>query len=169
MIFSKMLAASVAAFVTPIPAPAAPAAPALTGAQRAVLIEATSRYHDVRTALAAGYLRTDMCVPGMGYHYAHPGYSADQAIDPVLPEVLLYDRKGRLLGIEYFKADADGSLTTDPDRPTLFGNRFDGPMTGHEVPHGHPPMPVHYDLHVWLYQLNPAGELATTNPQVTCP
>lgn len=151
-------------------APAAPTkAATLTKAQRTVLTEATRRYRDVTTALAAGYLATDMCVPGMGYHYVHPGLSAGIIIDPVQPEVLLYDRDQKLLGIEYFKADADGDLTTDPDRPTLFGNPFDGPMAGHEVPAGAPPMPVHYDLHVWLYQHNPSGELAVTNPKVTCP
>ncbi|HWS35001.1 MAG TPA: hypothetical protein VN408_19965 [Actinoplanes sp.] len=150
--------------------PAAPAPTAtLTPSQRQVLIEATRQFRDVRTALAAGYVATDMCSPGMGYHYLHPALAADTIIDPVLPEVLLFDRRKRLLGIEYFKADADQKPTTDADRPTLFGNRFDGPMTGHEVPHGHPAMPVHYDLHVWLYQPNPSGELATTNPKVTCP
>ncbi|SDS95457.1 hypothetical protein [Actinoplanes derwentensis] len=167
MIFSNVWAATLVMALSP--APAAPPAPALTAAQRTVLTEATRQFRDVTKALAAGYLKTDACVPGMGYHYAHPAYSADTNIDPARPEVLLYDRHARLLGLEYFKADTDGDLKTDPDRPTLFGNRFDGPMTGHEVPHGHPPMPVHYDLHVWLYQTNPAGGLATTNPKVTCP
>ncbi|WP_430782368.1 hypothetical protein [Actinoplanes sp. G11-F43] len=149
--------------------PASAAPPALTSAQRTVLIEATRQYRDVKAALDAGYLATDLCVPGMGYHYVHPALSAGIIIDPVLPEVLLYDRSQKLLGIEYFKADADGDLGTDTDRPTLFGHRFDGPMHGHEVPAGAPMMPVHYDLHVWLYTKNPAGELATTNPKVTCP
>jgi len=30
-------------------------------------------------------------------------------------------------------------------------------------------MPVHYDLHVWLYQSNPSGELTSDNPKATCP
>ena len=103
-------------------------------------------YRDADRALAAGYLATDVCTPGMGWHYAHPGLSADPAIDAVSPEVLLYvpgdGGKARLVGIEYFKADIDGDLSTDTDRPTLFGNRFDGPMTGHPMPAGAPPMPV---------------------------
>ncbi|MFC6566649.1 hypothetical protein [Actinoplanes utahensis] len=162
--------AAVAAVAAP-PAPAhATGAPAtLTAAQRTVLIEATKRFQDVTLAEAAGYLPTEDCVPGMGRHYVHPGLAADPAVDPTRPEVLLYDRRRELLGIEFFKADTDGSLTTDSDRPTLFGNRFDGPMTGHPVPHGAPPMPVHYDLHVWLYRSNPDGVLATVNPRVTCP
>jgi hypothetical protein len=37
-------------------------------------------------------------------------------------------------------------------------------MPGHE-----PGMPVHYDLHAWVYLDNPLGELAVWNPNVTCP
>jgi hypothetical protein len=36
-------------------------------------------------------------------------------------------------------------------------------MLGHE-----PGMPVHYDLHVWLYQANPDGVFASWNPSVSC-
>ena len=145
----------------------------LTKAQREVLREATQQFQDVRRALAAGYLPTEACTPGMGFHYAHPGRSGDRDIDPVRPEVLLYvpgrDGRPRLAGLEFFRADADGSLRTDQDRPTLFGNGFDGPMAGHPMPPGAPPMPVHYDLHVWLYMPNPDGVLATENPDVRCP
>jgi hypothetical protein len=34
---------------------------------------------------------------------------------------------------QYFRADADGRLDTDADRPSLFGRGFDGPMEGHTV------------------------------------
>ena len=61
--------------------------------------------------------------------------------------------------IEYVKNDADGDLGTDDDRPSLFGEPFDGPMEGHE-----PGQPVHYDLHAWMWRHNPAGELAQFNP-----
>jgi hypothetical protein len=30
-------------------------------------------------------------------------------------------------------------------------------------------MPIHYDLHVWLWQHNPSGLFAPWNPDVTCP
>jgi hypothetical protein len=36
-------------------------------------------------------------------------------------------------------------------------------MLGHD-----PMMPVHYDLHVWLYDSNPAGVFAPWNPSVDC-
>ena len=75
-------------------------------------------------------------------------------------------RVGRLGGreLEYFTVDADQDLATDDDRPTLFGVPFDGPMLGHT-----PEMPIHYDLHVWLYRHNPAGTFAMWNPRVRCP
>ena len=145
----------------------------LTHAQRKVILEATAAYRDPAAAIAAGYIATDVCVElpgvgGMGYHYVHPQLVADTNIDPTLPEVLVYapDRRGRprLAAIEYLRADADGDLATDGDRPTLFAEPFEGPMEGHE-----PGMPVHYDLHAWVWKHNPAGELAAWNPAVDCP
>jgi hypothetical protein len=41
---------------------------------------------------------------------------------------------------------------------------FDGPMPGHA-----PDMPVHYDLHAWMYEANPDGLFKMWNPSVTCP
>nr|WP_296068030.1 hypothetical protein [uncultured Actinoplanes sp.] len=146
--------------------------PRLTGAQRAVLLEATRRFRDVKKAIEAGYLPTKDCVPGMGFHYGKPALAEDTTIDPTLPEMLVYTPAAggtvRLAALEYFRADADQNLKTDGDRPTLFGRPFDGPMAGHPVPPGRPPMPVHYDLHVWLYQNNRNGELAPANPDVDC-
>ena len=59
--------------------------------------------------------------------------------------------------------DADQDLTTDADRPSLFGRGFDGPMPGHD-----PTMPVHYDLHAWIYTPNPDGMFTPFNPLVSC-
>lgn len=141
-------------------------------AQRRVIRQATERFRDVGAAIAAGYLATDHCVElpgvgGMGFHYVHPGFASDMNIDPTLPEILVYapTRQGelRLVAVEYLKADADGDPDTDEDRPTLFGEPFEGPMEGHE-----PGMPVHYDLHAWVWKHNPAGELSAWNPDVTC-
>lgn len=144
----------------------------LTGPQRTVIRQATQRFRDIDTALAAGYLPTDECVElpgtgGMGYHYVHPELMETPGIDPTLPEVLVYapTRRGRdLVAVEYLTVDDDQDLSTDADRPTLFGHGFDGPMPGHE-----PGMPIHYDLHAWAYLDNPSGELAPWNPRVTCP
>ena len=133
---------------------------------------ASARYHSIEQAEAAGYIRMSPCEAspdgGMGYHYGKPALLADPAIDAGQPELLLYAPKdnGRLelVGVEYFKVDADQNLATDEDRPSLFGRSFDGPMPGHA-----PGMPIHYDLHVWLWQDNPDGLFAIWNPSVRCP
>ncbi len=145
----------------------------LTGPQRTVVEEATRQFRDVDRAIAAGYLPTDECselagVGAMGYHFLNPALASDARIDPTQPEVLLYrkDSAGRfvLAGAEWFMADGDQDLSTDSDRPTLFGHPFDGPMPGHDAS-----MPAHYDLHVWTEFKNPTGELSAWNPRLTCP
>ena len=103
----------------------------------------------------------------MGHHYVNPPLLADSAIDPLRPEILLYvPRAGgglELVGGEYSRADEDQNVTTQADRPSLFGRAFDGPMPGHA-----PAMPVHYDLHVWLFASNPSGVFAPWNPSRRC-
>ena len=143
--------------------------PAVTGAvqrQLAAVRAATAKYHDVDVAIAAGYTPTEECVPGMGYHYVNGGQFGK--LDPLAPDALLYEAQKngrlRLVGVEWFKADADQDLTTDEDRPSLFGKGFDGPMLGHG-----PGMPIHYDLHAYLWKSNPAGVLETWNATITCP
>jgi hypothetical protein len=68
--------------------------PRLTRAQRLVLLQATSEFRNVRRAVAAGYVPTDQCVPAMGYHYVHPALANDSNIDPTMPEILVYARRG---------------------------------------------------------------------------
>jgi hypothetical protein len=133
--------------------------------------KATKRFRDVRVALAAGYEPAKECVAGpeggMGIHYANEKLIRDPRINRRRPEILVYEPRGderRLVAVEWFRADADGRLDTDDDRPRLFGRGFDGPMEGHE-----PGMPVHYDLHAWIFKHNPAGVFAPYNPRVTCP
>ena len=132
---------------------------------------ATQRFRDEREALRAGYVPAHECVAGpeggMGVHYTHPGLAQDEWLDIRRPEILVYEPRGerrRLVAVEYYRADADGRLDTDDDRPYLFGRGFDGPMEGHA-----PGMPVHYDLHAWVWKRNPAGTFAMWNPRVECP
>lgn len=140
------------------------------GQQLAALKKSLSPFHDVRVAEAAGFIAVSGCEVsdegGMGVHYLHPA-RAVQTPDATKPSILLYeptaDGSMRLLGAEWFQADADQDLHTDADRPTLFGQPFNGPMPGHN-----PMMPVHYDLHVWLFDSNPDGVFAPWNPSVDC-
>lgn len=132
---------------------------------------ATAPYHDEAVAAADGYLPTDECAASpagvMGFHYLNPAY-VDGPLDVRRPQILVYQQSegggGReLVAVEYLVVDADQDLGTDDDRPYLFGRPFDGPMEGHE-----PNMPVHYDLHVWIWQHNPAGMFAQWNPAGSC-
>jgi hypothetical protein len=133
--------------------------------------QATKRFRDVGEARRAGYVPSGECVSSpegaMGVHYTHPGLAQDERLNIRRPEILVYEPRGeqrRLVAVEYYRPDADGRLDTDDDRPYVFGRGFDGPMEGHE-----PGMPVHYDLHAWLWKRNPAGAFAMWNPRVECP
>ena len=135
---------------------------------------ATASYHSLTQAQAAGYTTAgEPCVaePGlgaMGIHAVNGPLIGDPALNPLQPELLLYlpkaNGKLELVGVEYFKVDADQNLATDDDRPSLLGHPFDGPMPGH-----YPGQPIHYDLHVWLWADNPAGLFAPFNPSLSCP
>lgn len=127
-------------------------------------------YRDVEKALADGFVPVSGCTEsplgGMGVHFLNPA-RAMAPVNPDQPAILLYsptpDGGYQLLGAEWFAVDADQDASTDGDRPSLWGRPFDGPMAGHD-----PGMPVHYDLHVWLYATNPAGLFAPWNPSVSC-
>ena len=137
---------------------------------------ATARYHSLDQAFKDGYsIAGEPCVPpvgprspAMGIHAKNEALMADPAIDLLRPELLLYmpDHHGklRLVAVEYWMADADQKFATSGDRPSLLGRPFDGPMPGHN-----PTMPVHYDLHVWLWEDNPSGLFAQFNPSLACP
>src|SRR5262245_21746273 len=79
--------------------------------------DSSVKYQNVREALKDGYEQVSPCVEGpldtgaMGIHYLNEAYVADPAIDAGKPELLLYfpeaDGKLRLVGVEYFRPDAD--------------------------------------------------------------
>ena len=134
---------------------------------------ATAKYRSLKIAKRDGYVPEGPCVAspdgGMGFHYVNPQLAGDGKIDPRRPEMLLYragkNGKLKLAGVEYFVAATDQTPPIDDtDAPTLFGQRFDGPMEGHG-----PGMPFHYDLHVWFWSENANGMFAPFNPAVTCP
>ena len=142
------------------------------GAGRALaqLRRSLAPYADVQRALADGFIPVSECTEspegGMGVHFLNPA-RAMAPVNASEPALLLYsptaDGGFELIGAEWFQADADQDLSTDGDRPSLWGRPFEGPMTGHS-----PVMPVHYDLHVWLFDSNPDGVFAPWNPSVSC-
>jgi hypothetical protein len=127
----------------------------------------TKRYHDEAAAVAAGYVPTNDCVPGMGYHYVNFAL-IDDKVQASRPEVLLFvptaDGGRVLAGAEWLVVDADQDVATNDDKPSVYGHAFDGPMGGHG-----PGMPVHYDLHAWAWVNNPDGGFTAENPTVVCP
>ncbi len=166
-IATLLLAGGIAAGTTPVTASQFSSGPDLAEVRKA-----TARYHRPAAALAEGYVATEHCVEdpalgGMGFHYVNPALLADPGLDPTRPEVLLYESlpggKLRLVAVEWFAVDPDQNVTTDDGRPSLFGVPFDGPMLGHE-----PGMPVHFDLHAWIWKHNPAGTFSAWNSEVRC-
>ena len=140
---------------------------------------ALDKYQDPYVAVRDGYLSTVGCVhypkpagagrvpypPGaMGVHFLN-AQLIGPVPDPMRPPILVYEPSGntlKLVAAEWLIPLATGIK----ERPTLFGQPFDGPMHGHE-----PLMPEglhHYDLHVWLWKANPAGLFSPTNPAITC-
>ncbi|HET7566529.1 MAG TPA: hypothetical protein VFJ91_00935 [Gaiellaceae bacterium] len=154
--------------------------PAAIKVQLAKAKAALDKYQDVKVAEADGYAPASPCEStptdpdqtsyggGMGVHFVNGAIMQSGAIDPTKPPILTYlpkaDGTYELLAAEWFKPDADQNAATDGDRPTLFGRAFDGPMAGHA-----PGMPMHFDLHVWLWKHNPTGLFSSWNPDVTCP
>ncbi len=147
---------------------------------------ATARYHSIEQATSAGYSTAgEPCVASpagaMGIHAVNQSLVMDPPIDPLQPEILVYlpkeNNRLELVGVEYFAValanTEDGPVPWfHPEEPpggfvnpapTLFGQTFDGPMAGHN-----PHMPWHYDLHVWLWEDNPAGLFAMFNPAISC-
>lgn len=148
---------------------------------------AVARFHDYDQAKAAGYSADgEPCISSpagaMGVHAPNQGLIRSGVLDPLKPQILLYEPKANggkeLVGVEYFQAalanTPDGPVPWfSPDAPpngfvnrapSLLGHRFDGPMAGHN-----PSMPWHYDLHVWVVQENATGTFEQFNPAVTCP
>jgi len=180
-----LLAVSLALLVAPLASPVRAADDASlpkVSAELEKVRTALDKYKDPVVAVHDGYWSTLGCVHydqpaatgqvptyshagAMGVHFFN-GALVGPTLDPAKPQVLVYEPEGdklRLVAAEWFLPLSTGVK----ERPTLFGQKFDGPMAGH-----HPLMPTaleHYDLHVWLWKENPAGLFSPTNPAVKCP
>jgi hypothetical protein len=132
--------------------------------------QATAQFKDVHKAEAAGYALLHGCVSGpqegaMGIHFANGGLVADNALDALHPEALLYEPKDgtlQLVAVEYIViADAWNANHQAP--PVLRGQLFN--YVGAPNRYG---LPAFYELHVWAWKSNPAGVFADWNPNVSC-
>jgi hypothetical protein len=143
------------------------------------LRQSLAKYQDYQVAVRDLYLSTVGCVHyngekkegymdypkgAMGIHFVNVT-TIGPTVDPKRPNVLIYEPVGnklRLVGLEWLVPLGSGVT----ERPTLFGQPFNGPMEGHM-----PLIPqefTHYDLHVWLFKDNPLGMFVPTNPNVSC-
>ena len=159
---------------------------------------ATERFHDVKVALAEGYIRdpANMCetpemmgkpaaLGGMGIHYFRPDLLGITA--PPNPRV---NGSGtytdfRNPAILIYEPQSDGSLQLIAVENLVFAKAWkeagnDAPPTFHGVAYDHmvddPATSLdeahnfepHYDRHVWVHRPNPNGVFAPFNPAVTC-
>lgn len=159
---------------------------------------ATARFQDVRQALAEGYVRdpANMCLTSemmggrasagaMGIHYFRPdllGISAPPSprvngngthTDFKKPGVLIYEPQAdgslELVAVENLVFRWAWAQAGHKEPPSFRGVRYemmaDDPRTKVDEAHMFEP---HYDLHMWLFRDNPAGEFAPFNPKVSC-
>jgi hypothetical protein len=139
----------------------------------------TARFHRVEAAIEAGYelgwvngsgvrILTG-CVShptagAMGYHYFNAELMADNAVDALEPEALVYapaaDGGLKLVAVEWVVRGPDSNPPGVSEPPSVLG------MEMHIlVP---PPGPAFYLMHAWVWANNPAGMFADWNPEVSC-
>lgn len=138
----------------------------LTAAQLQAIAQvrqATTRFHDIAAAKAAGY--TDQYPPGcavspagegaQAFHYLNPGL-VDANVELLRPELLMYEPQPNgklvLIGVDYVVP-----LAASAEPPTLLGV----PFMRNE------PLGV-WALHIWSWRPNPSGMFAAWNPKVSC-
>ena len=148
--------------------------------------QATVKYQDFAVAEADGYALDPHCVydpelGGMGFHAVNYGILFNIEVDPLKPEVLVYEAqpngKLKLVAVEYIVPAFqiyDGDNNPLLPFPAFWDDHNDGPpMVGnkefddHRFGGGGPPFP-HYQLHIWLWKGNPSGIYAPFNPNVSC-
>lgn len=140
---------------------------------------ATARFHRVEKALEAGYELGWMngagnriitgCVSNptagtMGYHYFNEELMADNAVNALEPEALVYAPAPNggleLVAVEWVVLGPDSNPPGVPEPPSLLG------MEMHIL--APPPGPAFYLLHAWVWRHNPSGMFADWNPEVSC-
>ncbi|HEX2193495.1 MAG TPA: hypothetical protein VHK63_00795 [Candidatus Limnocylindria bacterium] len=168
-IFAALLAAS--ALIVPAIAIAAG-----TGSDLATVRAATARFHQFDRALAEGYGQLHTCTDeetglgAMGVHYVKGAVVGDLEFDLTQPEVLVYEPmpngRMRLVAVEFvvfqepWDAQFEGETVVPPQ---LFGRD----LTLVPAPNRYG-VPAFYQIHVWLWNSNPAGIFNDWNERVSC-
>jgi hypothetical protein len=134
--------------------------------------QATAAYHDLSAAEAAGYAAFYVCtdetgVGAMGQHFVNLDLVLDPAIDPLRPEVLVYEPRTdggyKLVALEYVTFQDAWTATYGAATPTVLG--IDLKAVAAPNRYGLPPF---FQRHVWLWAPNPLGMFNDWNSEVTC-
>lgn len=148
-------------------------------AELAQVRAATARFHRVEEAVAAGYelgwvngagnrivagCVSSPTAGAMGYHYFNADLMADDDVNALEPEVLVYapaaDGGLKLAAVEWVVRSDKSNPVGVAEAPSVLG------MEMHIlVP---PPGPAFWLTHAWVWQHNPAGMFADFNPEVSC-
>jgi hypothetical protein len=137
--------------------------PAVENSTLATLRRVTARYHRLDAAIADGFVFLHGCEVRsdegpVGTVYINVERLLDGAVDPSLPDGLIYEPRGglapQLVGVELAVPYA---LWTEPQAPQFLGASFQ-----REDEFGV------FGLHVWLWRNNPEGLFAEANPNVSC-
>jgi hypothetical protein len=117
---------------------------------------ATARYHDIRNAVADGYVDINVVIPNMGRHFLKDSL-LDAKFEAERPELLVYSphENGRmeLVAVEYAVPLDLSAAAPDGFRGTAdqwFADRRFGLWT----------------LHAWTWKDNPDGVFSPTNTRV---
>ncbi len=133
---------------------------------------ATTAFHNLDIATAAGYGTVKGCaqnpgVGGMGQHYVKGDLVGDPDLDELRPEALVFEpRKGggyQLVALEYIVLKDAWHAAFGKNPPKLFGHR----LSLVTAPNAYE-LPDFYEIHLWLYKKNPKGLFADWNPRVSC-
>lgn len=124
--------------------------------------DATTPFHSMDRALAAGYVQETDCMEkppegGMGYHFTKRELR-DGTLELEKPEVLVYEKRAdgsfKLNGVEYI---VPISAWKHSDPPTIMGQ----PLKRFE-------RAGFWYLHAWVWEHSPSGLFADWNPRVKC-
>jgi hypothetical protein len=134
--------------------------------------QATAAFHDLSVAEAAGYVPFYLCtdedgVGTMGQHFVNPELVGDPAIDPLHPEVLVYEPRinggYKLVALEYVTFQDAWAAAFGTTTPSVLGVELKAVAAPNR--YGLPPF---FQRHLWLWAPNPLGLFNDWNPDVSC-
>lgn len=123
----------------------------LSDTDRAALVTLSNRYRTMTTeqAMALGYTAQGTCVPGTGQLYLNTAMTSNP-VDPMRPAGFYFGADGRVLAAVY--------LTPSSTPMVMFGQ----PTAASTI------TPGAQQMTVWIFEPNPNGLFASTNPNTQC-